>query len=83
MEKCSVDGRILRPCDTLDRALEDNASRKGLAYFETVNLETLEPARSIAIAKSGEFVKQGIVLKFCPFCGTDIFSHWDGEDAHR
>ena len=83
-DKCTTNGGILLPCLTLERALDDNAPtrRGGLVYFEVVNVATGEPARSIAIAKTGDFKKQGIVLKVCPFCGADIFSHWQSAGEH-
>lgn len=82
-ERCSVEGRILRPCGMLDKAIDDSypTSKKGLLYFETVHRASLKPLRSVVIAKCGEFRGAVIALNFCPFCGADIISHWErGED---
>lgn len=76
--KCAVEGDAVDPCPVLARAIEfQSREGKGLRFVQLIDLATWLPTRSFVTVRSGEFVKQGIVLNFCPFCGTDISTHTD------
>lgn len=73
---CSVrDGRFVEPCCTLQKQIEycTNAGRfKGLFALNYTNIHTREPSRSMVGIKTGKTDKGGLLLNFCPWCGTDI-----------
>lgn len=79
--KCEIEaGKFLRPCDPLSETMEighPTGKRKGIFMHA---LSTLEgPTRSMASAKSGAFVKGGILFNYCPFCGVDISAPFSGD----
>lgn len=60
----------------LDKAYDISPTKKARGLFHQVRVRIREPkapiARELFILKSGEYVEGGIVLNFCPFCGTCI-----------
>jgi hypothetical protein len=78
-DKCHAEGGLLRPCSAMEKAIEDAApsTHKGLIMFQTINFETGKPSKSLVYARSGDFTTYGVVLRYCPFCGADVYSHWD------
>lgn len=75
MSKCSIVGGLLNTCKTLSDSIEGlaNSKGKGIKLFAFTDLKTNKLSRSFAVARSGDFVKEGIVMRFCPFCGETIF----------
>lgn len=76
---CLIEGRFVRPCTSLTRALEGQSSgagrSKGLFLEHIMNLTTGEYSMSFVKLKQGEFLKDGIVINCCPFCGINISNH--------
>ena len=76
---CRIEGCFVRPCSSLLRALEGNASglgrSKGLFHDHLLNLETGEHSMSYVKMKLGEFMQKGVIINFCPFCGINISDH--------
>lgn len=75
---CRIEGRFLHPCSSLNRALEVGHSQsrsKGLFLDTFINLSTGEPTMSFVRLKLGDFMKEGVVTNFCPFCGINIRNH--------
>ena len=75
-KKCAVIDDDVKPCGALRRALEDGQNRKGLIYRMYFNMKTMKPSRSQILVKSGDFVKNGVTVNFCPFCGENIVHHF-------
>jgi len=80
-DKCRAENGLLQTCEALAKAIEDSApsTHKGLILFQTTNFETGKPSKSLVYARSGDFTTKGIVLRYCPFCGADIYTHWEGK----
>lgn len=82
---CQIENRFIRPCPSLNRIIESSASAgraKGFFLDTLMNLKTGELTRSFIRIKLGEFVKNGVVANFCPFCGKNIVNHFlEQEDA--
>jgi hypothetical protein len=75
---CAVEGRLVRPCTSLERALDQgspSSRSKGLFMSEVIDLETGKFTMSFIRLKLGGFSKKGVVINFCPFCGRDISGH--------
>lgn len=72
--KCKLTKRSLSLCSVLERSLSDG---KEITTKFIMNLKG-KLIRTIVVAKSGEFRKTGIVLNYCPFCGTQIFNSEPG-----
>lgn len=81
MDRCQIVNGILHPCETMDKALQENYTAKGIGYLEIRNLTTRKVTKSVAVIHSGNLPKQGLVANFCPFCGADISHHVRGDDA--
>jgi len=83
-EKCAVDciGTVT-PCAPLDRCTDSiykrgsGVQRVSLMIFGDDPHEDGKTIRHSYALKSGEF-KKGVVLNFCPFCGTNIQRPRDG-----
>jgi hypothetical protein len=56
-------------CDMMNKATQEK--RPGLNNGMLMNFKTGE-VKDIPILRSGEFVKKGIVLNFCPWCGVSL-----------
>ena len=70
--KCQVrDGQFVVPCWALARAMRSNRGG-GFEKRDMVNVKTGQPTRSFVIVHSGEWLKTGIVVNYCPFCGSKI-----------
>jgi|LGVF01.2.fsa_nt_gb hypothetical protein len=82
MEKCELkDGKLLMMCDSLNENTETPSSgrAKGMTFWMYDNVKTGKPSRSFAGIKSKQF-PNGLVFKYCPFCGENIGSHMvDGK----
>lgn len=75
---CKIEGKFLRPCSALSRIIEDAPSggrAKGFFLDTYMNLKTGEMTMSFVRIKLGEWLKNGIVANFCPFCGVNIRNH--------
>jgi hypothetical protein len=72
--KCSVrEGRFVDPCDSLDAASEyGHPTRRSKGLFAWALSNPNGPTRTMYGVKSGEYVKEGMVFNFCPFCGANI-----------
>ena len=88
---CQVrDGRFVEPCLTLQKQIEycSNAGRfKGLFVLTYTNIHTRELSRSMVGIKTGQTGKGGLLLNFCPWCGSDIsapvFERPEGNKEHE
>ncbi len=58
-------------CPGLFQALEVDG-RKGIRILTVYHMPTGKPTRKFATLYSGDYVKSGVVLNFCPFCGTNL-----------
>lgn len=77
--KCEVDGGRLTPCSPLDKAMAPEANHgQGLVFAIIMNFRTGAERHGV-MAKSGEFKKRGLMLRFCPWCGTDIGTQFDQQ----
>ena len=56
-------------CPGMSRSME--LSGKGLRTLRISNIEA-NYSKRIATLFSGDFVKRGIVINFCPFCGKNL-----------
>lgn len=72
--KCKYDGKMITPCERLVEVFGP------LQVLE--NQKTLS-RRCLAIAKLGPYKKHGIVLTYCPFCGTEIYREPDSGKMLR
>lgn len=81
-DKCHAEDGLLQPCSALEKAIEDHApsTHKGLIMFTPVDLNTFKPSKSVVYVRSGDFTSYGIVLRYCPFCGSDIYSYYEAEE---
>ena len=75
--KCKVDDDDIKPCWALESTMEEHHNRKGISMMQFYNMKTMKPSRSVAIVKSGQQMKKGLALNYCPFCGENIISHMD------
>lgn len=77
---CLIEGRFVRPCSSLLRALDSKTSglgrSKGLFHDFVISLETGENTMSFVKMKLGEFAHKGVIVNFCPFCGINISNHF-------
>lgn len=73
-KKCSVADGILEPCVSLNRAM-DYGTKKGITLLEVYDFKEQKTSRTMAVLRSGDFVKNGIVINYCPFCGNSIADH--------
>lgn len=71
---CRIQGNHLRPCWALDKAFTEYRG-KGIRFVQLTSLVTMKPSSSFATLHSGEFVKRGVILNHCPFCGEQISHH--------
>ncbi|WP_265822543.1 hypothetical protein [Geovibrio ferrireducens] len=71
-EECVRDSDKITPCDALGKALDGSyhSGRKGVTSLETVNDTSFIIAGFVL--RSGGYVKKGIKLNYCPFCGNRI-----------
>jgi hypothetical protein len=60
--------------------LVDNRKR-GIAFLQLRNTETLEPTRSCAVIRSGNKHKNGVIANYCPFCGESIAEHMKAQEV--
>lgn len=60
----------LRPCASLERVIDYK-----LRFHQLINLTTGADSGSFVALYLGAHKKRGVLLNFCPFCGTDIGSH--------
>lgn len=77
-------GRQIAPCRGLTEVIgrSHNDAGGGVRIAQLVKLTTFEASRQIVILHSGRHNKKGIVMNFCPFCGTDLTPLLaDGEEA--
>jgi hypothetical protein len=76
---CLVSSKIVRPCTSLWRALEKKSSSagrgKGLYLDFVISLETGETTMTFVRMRLGEYMKSGVVINVCPFCGVNISRH--------
>ena len=56
-------------CQGMSRAME--FSGKGLRVLTLSDMEAND-ARHLATLFSGDFKKRGIIINYCPFCGTRL-----------
>lgn len=80
---CEVAEGILTPCPVLETAIDGNytSRRKGVTLIELVNMETSAVTRSGVVLRSGNLGKNGVLLNYCPFCGTPIGDHFKPGEA--
>lgn len=83
--QCSINERgQVQPCNALGQAIEyENVAGKGLRFVRLTKLDEkgdFGNGRHFVTVRSGEFVKRGIILNFCPFCGSDIGSHMKASE---
>jgi hypothetical protein len=76
-DRCRVrDDRFVEPCEFLGRAIQSRHGPfhrgGGIVLHNLVRLDTLKASRTFVTVRSGEWKAKGIVLNFCPFCGTQI-----------
>ena len=74
--KCRIENGLLKPCRTLDRALQENPTAKGIGYLPLYARGRV--TRSMAVIRSGDLPKSGVVANYCPFCGEAIAHHVGG-----
>jgi len=66
--ECKIDERTFIPCEALHRCLQESPRAKGIILNYYVN-SGLRPYISI---RSGKYAETGIIMNFCPFCGTRL-----------
>jgi hypothetical protein len=76
---CLVENRFVRPCTSLTRALDkacpESSRAKGMYVQHILDMTTGEYSMSFVKMKLGEFLKRGVVVNVCPFCGVNISNH--------
>ena len=72
-KSCHVENGELVMCSGLAAVTESNC-RKGIKSQLMMNFKTGKEWY-ICVAHSGDYVKNGLVMNWCPFCGKDILSH--------
>jgi hypothetical protein len=72
-QPCYVEDGELKMCVGLQGVVEYSC-RKGIKSQMFMNFKTGKSWYAL-IALSGDYVKKGLVMNFCPFCGEDIISH--------
>lgn len=74
MKKCTVvvGGYLDQSCMALANAIQFHPTKrsKGLFSRSVVNIDTSESLGSQVSLHSGDFVGNGVVLNYCPFCGN-------------
>lgn len=62
-------------CFGLSEALNHQGAASGIVPFEFVRLDGKHEGRGRRLigAKSGKHRKKGLILNYCPFCGTRIY----------
>lgn len=74
--KCAVTDGVLAPCTGFDSVIADYGTRgNGVTILPIRNLTTLKVTRTCAVLRSGNTHKNGIIMNYCPFCGTSIAEH--------
>lgn len=77
---CSFDGHALVPCAPLEAAFDDG--RKGLLRAHMFSIKDGFVFAGVQLC-SGAFAKKGILIAFCPFCGTDIATAFEQKTQDR
>ena len=72
---CKVEDGLITLCPSLGKAIVGTGHAKGLNFVNIVNVESLETVSQFVSLKGGELPKQGIVINWCPFCGTNLSDH--------
>jgi len=60
----------LNPCSFLADLIGEKG--QGIRRQQLVNIRTMEPTRESWSIRSGIHAKNGILLNFCPMCGSDL-----------
>lgn len=76
-QDCTYRGNQLTVCTVLDAVMVDS-HQKGITQLEVVNVETGKSRLSRPVLKLSPSAR-GIVLGFCPFCGTLFEAHTNLE----
>lgn len=72
----------LNPCRFLADLVSETG--RGVRKQQLVNMHTMKPTRESWGIRSGIHTKNGILMNFCPMCGTDLrglFQHLFEPDA--
>lgn len=71
--KCTLKGTFVTPCTMLRDALEGthSAMTSGIGCYIGTSRTSGASTRRVYTLRSGAYRKEGIILNFCPFCGTD------------
>jgi hypothetical protein len=72
-KSCHVEKGELFLCSGLQAVTEIDC-RKGVKTQLLLNFKTGEETY-VFVLHSGDYVKNGLVMNYCPFCGKDILSH--------
>jgi hypothetical protein len=68
-------------CDGLSRAIDAHGlARRALSAEHVINAKNGRSVRTLLVLRSGEFRKDGVVVNYCPFCGTQVHT---GKRAAR
>lgn len=73
--KCTVvlsPSKRLEACSALRSLVTNKHNGLGIDWDQLVNLETHKPTRERWLIRSGAHSKKGILLNFCPMCGTEL-----------
>lgn len=80
---CRVaDGKFVEPCKALSDEIEWGSpagAGKGLFKVTYTNMKTGKYSRSMVGIKN-KMHPRGLLFNFCPWCGANISSHFQGPD---
>lgn len=72
--RCRVGAKgSVTPCEPLLRCVDSICTRgRGLQQVSLINVKTNKLSRHTYKLRAGEFAKSGVILNYCPICGTDL-----------
>ena len=83
-KQCAVDGLFVTGCSALEKVAElPHGKSKGIKKVSTHNTITGKPFRTYYMVRSGDHKERGLILNFCPMCGTDISKMFRDEEKQN
>jgi len=75
---CKLTKKGIKPCKGLEQTMQYPGGRgtraQGIEVQTLINTKTGEFSRQIAVLKSGQHGKRGIIMNNCPFCGGTLYA---------
>ena len=76
-------GYLESACEAMQNAVQHHPTKKSKGLFSSsiLNFVTGESPGTMVTLHSGDFVGDGVLLNYCPFCGSRMHDRFDGEKS--